>query len=108
MKKLVLTLIMLIAFAPFGFAAEVTNAPLSKNIKDFKLSTNVDGQYSTNASNSEYIVTTAHKQGDMVYASGSIVSGLYEKSYDGDLASDDLATGTTYDSTAFNTNWKMK
>ena len=109
MNKIFLSILIVFMMASVSSAVVGLDTVLS----DTKLSNNVVGDYSSDATNATsedgtaYVLSTANKQGNAVFASGSFVSEIYKKpTADPDkYASGDLmGSNDTFDSSIFDTN----
>ena len=109
LKYIAFIFAVLLVAPSYSFSAAVDGQPLGDSLQDFTLSNNVEGEYSSNDTNSEYSVSTANTQGDKVFASGSFVSEIYVKPFAtaGKYVSSDLEAVTTFTSAGLETNYEV-
>jgi len=77
MKKIVFLAVVLTFLASSGFATE-----LGSVLTSTKLSNQVSGDYFSNltgTNSTAYVLSTGHKQGNKVYASGSFTTAIFSK-----------------------------
>ncbi|OQY16940.1 MAG: hypothetical protein B6I36_09630 [Desulfobacteraceae bacterium 4572_35.1] len=109
LKYVAFVFAILLIVPSYSFSAAVSNANLVTYLQDFTVSNNVEGKYSSNATNSEYSVSTANTQGDKVFASGSFVSTIYVKDFAtaGAYVSSDLDAVTTFTSAGLESSYDV-
>lgn len=104
MKKILCLLFVLVFLSFNSFAANLAN-----KLTSTQLSKGVTGTYYSNASGTgnndatNYVLSTGHKQGSKVYASGNFASEIYTKVASDPFVSSDLISSapSTFDSAAF-------
>lgn len=105
MKKIIFVIILVCSLCPaiaFSAATSDSDNDLVDHLTaNQKLSNGVEGTYSVDGTQTNYFISTGHKQGSKVYASGNFVAEIYYKDLTAAYASGDLLAGSAFDSTDF-------
>jgi len=91
MKKITIILsLCLVLVASFAYAETTLADLLDKTDLAAELSNGVEGDYSTNTEQTAFAISTAHAQGNKVYATGNFVTTIYIKDASDPFVSTDL------------------